>query len=196
MKTILNNISDIYFGHPFRGSIEQHEDGDAYVVQVRDINIDGDIASDEFIKTTITGRKKPEWLTDGDILFVSKGARHFATLVEALPVNTVASQSFFLIRIKPNYEHLITPGFLCWQLNQIPAQSYFQASAEGSLHVSIRRQVLEEAHVVLPPIERQNEIVKLHRTIINEKQVLLKLLNNRQLQMNSIAMQELSFTAD
>lgn len=183
----LSDIADVRSGHPFRGSIETDIKGDVHVVQVRNTKATGEIVQDEIVKTTLTGKKKPDWLKPGDILFVAKGAKHYSALVEDVPKQTVCSPHFFLVRIKPAFKELVTPAFICWQLNQLPAQRYFQTTAEGSLYLSVRRQILEYAPITMLPIEKQRQLTALHRCGVKEQKVLQQLINNRQQQLDAIA---------
>jgi restriction endonuclease S subunit len=192
MNTKLCDIADIRPGYPFRGSIEPIENGDAHVVQVKNAELTGEIIQDEMIRTNLAGKKQPDWLQTGDVLFVAKGARHFSALVEGLPEKTVCSPHFFLLRIKPEMKNIVLPEFICWQLNQLPAQRYFKATAEGSLYVSIRRQVLENIAILLPSIEKQRQLITMHRCAVKEKKVLQQLIDNRQQQLEAIAISELS----
>jgi hypothetical protein len=191
MNTRLCDIADIRSGHPFRGTIESQSNGDAHVVQVRDAALTGEIFQDRMITTTLTGRKQPDWLKTGDVLFVAKGAKHFAALVEDLPENTVCSPHFFLVRLTPAQQEKALPEFICWQLNQLPAQRYFQTSAEGSMYVSIRRQVLETTPIVLPSIERQYQLAAMYRCAVKERKIFQKLIDSRQQQLEAIAINEL-----
>ncbi|MEI6858535.1 MAG: restriction endonuclease subunit S [Shewanella sp.] len=187
MNTKLYDIAEIRPGHPFRGSIEHINDGEAHVVQVRDTAPTGEVSSDAMIRTDLSGKKNPDWLQPGDVLFVAKGARHFAALVENLPKQSVCSPHFFLIRVKDEFRKKVTPEFICWQLNQLPAQRYFQVTAEGSLYLSIRRQVLEYTPITLLPLDRQHQLTAMHRCAVKEKNVLQQLINNRQHQLDAIA---------
>ena len=191
-NTKLGDIADIRSGHPFRGSIEPDINGDVRVVQVRDTNATGEIIQDEMIKTTLTSKKQPDWLKSGDILFVAKGAKHYSALVEELPKQTVCSPHFFLVRIKPALKALVTPEFICWQLNQLPAQRYFQTTAEGSLYLSVRRQILEYVPITMLPIEKQRQLTAMHRCAVKERKVLQQLIDNRQQQLEAIAISELN----
>lgn len=190
--TRLGDIADIRSGHPFRGSIEPDINGDVHVVQVRDTNATGEIIMDEVITTTLTSKKHPDWLKSGDILFVAKGAKHYSALVEDLPKQTVCSPHFFLVRIKPALKALLTPEFICWQLNQLPAQRYFQTTAEGSLYLSVRRQTLEYVPITMLPIEKQRQLTAMHRCAVKERKVLQQLIDNRQQQLEAIAISELN----
>ena len=191
-NTKLGDIADIRSGHPFRGSIEPDINGDVRVVQVRDTNATGEIIQDEMIKTTLTSKKQPDWLKSGDILFVAKGAKHYSALVEELPKQTVCSPHFFLVRIKPALKALVTPEFICWQLNQLPAQRYFQTTAEGSLYLSVRRQILEYVPITMLQIEKQRQLTAMHRCAVKEQKVLQQLIDNRQKQLEAIAISELN----
>ena len=185
--TRLSDIADICSGHPFRGSIEPDINGDVHVVQVRNTKATGEIVQDEVITTTLTSKKQPDWLKTGDILFVAKGAKHYSALVEYLPKQTVCSPHFFLVRIKPAFKELVTAEFICWQLNQLPAQRYFQTTAEGSLYLSVRRQILEYVPITLLPIEKQKQLTAMHRCAVKEQKVLQQLIENRQQQLDAIA---------
>jgi hypothetical protein len=190
--TRLGDIADIRSGHPFRGSIEPDVNGDVHVVQVRNTKATGEIVQDEVITTTLTSKKQPDWLKSGDILFVAKGAKHYSALVEDLPKQTVCSPHFFLVRIKPALKALVTPEFICWQLNQLPAQRYFQTTAEGSLYLSVRRQILEYVPITMLPIEKQRQLTAMNRCAAKERKVLQQLIDNRQQQLEAIAISELN----
>jgi len=192
MNTILCDIADIRPGYPFRGTIAPVKEGEVHVVQVRDADSTGEIFQDEMITTNLPGKKQPDWLQAGDVLFVTKGAKNFSALVEDLPAKTVCSPHFFLVRLKPEMKKKVLPEFICWQLNQLPAQRYFQATAEGSLYVSIRRQVLENTPFALPSMEKQRQLVAMHRCAVKEQKVLQQLIENRQQKLDAIAIDVLS----
>jgi len=187
MKTKLGEIANIRSGHPFRGTIKPIPKAKIHVVQVRDVNECGEINIKKLITTELIGRKNPDWLQAQDILFIAKGARHFATFVQKLPEQTVCSPYFFIIRINTEQKNTVLPEFIYWQLNQPSVQKYFKISAEGSLHVSIRRKILEDTPIALPPIAIQQKIVALHRAAIKEQKVLQQLINNRRQQLDLIA---------
>jgi len=186
-STTLIDIADIKPGHPFRGSINPSDDADTYVIQIRDINQYGEIDKPTVVKTILTSRKKPAYLKENDILFAIKGARHFATLMQNIPNNSVCSPHFFIIRVNNKSLDHVIPAFISWQLNQVIAQQYFKNSAEGTHYVSIRRKVLEDIPLVIPPIANQKKIVAFHNAAIKEQKLLHQLIKNRQQQINALA---------
>jgi hypothetical protein len=194
-NTTLFDIAEIRPGHPFRGTITPAANTNTYVIQVRDTDTSGEICTTEMITTELSGRKQPDWLLQGDILFVAKGARHFAACVKQLPAQTVCSPHFFIVRIRNEHSATVLPEFISWQLNQISAQRYFKANAEGSMYVSIRRKVLEDVPITLPSIEKQAQLVALHASAVKEQKVLQKLITNRQQQLDAIALDVLGNTS-
>ena len=185
MKVKLHEIAHIEAGHPFRGAIPEHKHGDCQVIQIRDIDTDGNINWDYVIYTQITGRKRPDWLRKGSIIFAARGARNLATCMPNLKRPIVCAQHFFRITLKDTHDAL--PEFIAWQLNQKPLQRYFRQSAEGSAQVSIRRAVLEQATIALPSLQKQLLLTRLAEKALKEKQLLTKLIDNRSLQINAIA---------
>lgn len=187
----LSDIADIRLGHPFRGTVEQYDNGDVKVIQVKDTEATGEINQNTVVQTQLSTKKQPDWLQNGDVLFVAKGAKHYSVLVEQVLERSVCSPHFFVIRIKPTWRAVILPDFLCWQLNQQPAQRYFKATAEGTMYLSIRRQVLENVPIKVLKFEKQQQLAALHRSGVREQKVLQKLIANRQQQLEAIAIQAL-----
>ena len=187
----LCQIADIRPGHPFRGTVKRYENGPVHVVQVKDTEPTGEIDQDGMIQTCLSTKKKPDWLQSGDVLFVAKGARHYSVLIENALENTVCSPHFFLVRLKSEFQNSVMPDFLCWQLNQQPAQRYFKATAEGSKYLSIRRQVLENVPIKVVALEKQKQLAALHRCGIKEQKTLQRLIANRQRQLDAIAIHAL-----
>jgi restriction endonuclease S subunit len=185
MKIKLHEIVYIEAGHPFRGAIPEHENGDCQVIQVRDIDADGQVNWDGVISTQITGRKRTHWLREGSIIFAFRGTRNLATCMPDLDRPVVCAQHFFRMTLKGT--HAALPKFIAWQLNQAPLQRYFRQSAEGSAQVSIRRAVLEQAVITLPPLEQQVILTEFADKALKEKQLLTKLIDNRQQQIDAIA---------
>ena len=183
----LSECVTIQAGYPFRGAIRDIRSGSVRAVQAKDISPLGELQTNDLILTELTGKRDADWLQQGDILFSAKGSKHLACYVhEALDMTTCAP-SLFLLRVKPEWEEKVNPQFLTWQLNQLPAQTYFKRSAEGSFQISIRKPVLAATPIALPKLCKQNIIAKLYEASIQENALLYKLINNRQQQLNAIA---------
>ena len=181
----LKDVAFVKAGHPFRGAITElpsHE-GNGYVIQLKNIDNDGVVDWSQLTRTNITGRKI-EFLKDGDVLFVARGSKIVSAAITEPPVDAVSSQHFFVISLK---QDVLLPEFLAWQLNQETAQKYFQSTVEGSVQVSIKKNVLEDTVLTVPSLETQQSLTRLIKTAQIEKQLLNELINNRQKQITAIA---------
>lgn len=189
VKTILKDVADIRAGHPFRGAIKESAHGNGYVIQMRDQNADGQIDWGTLVLTDVMGRNEPDWLVENDIVFSARGARNLASVMPDISMYVVCSPHYFQIRV--NSVELL-PEFLGWQLNQAEAQRYFQQSAEGSAQVSIRRNILEQTPITVPPLDTQYLMMKVVKNEQRQKQIYQELTQLRQMEMQAIASQILN----
>lgn len=179
------DLAHLQGGYPFRGSIEESADGDALAVQMKDVNPEYGVNWSGVMRTTLTGRKQPDWLKSGDILIVSKGARFYAVCLDEPPHPAVCSPHFFHLQVEPAVAAL--PAFIAWQINQPPFQRQLQQAAEGTSQLSIRRPVLEALTLSIPSLADQHRIVALDELARQERQLLNQLIRNREQQLNALA---------
>jgi len=183
MKSKLLDIATVQAGYSFRSKIEQHEHG-VPVIQMKDICPRDGIIWAQIIKTALPGRPPSNWIENGNLLFLSKGNNNFSIYIEGVEEDTVSTPHFFQIKVT---DDTVLPEFLSWQLNQAPAQRYFDKSAEGATSRHIRKNVLESLTIVIPSIEQQQEIIRLDKLFSDEARSFEQLANNRQHIMNAIA---------
>lgn len=181
----LGSAVNVRSGYPFRGSIDESVDGDALAVQMKDVDSEQGVNWAGVIRTSIAGRKQADWLKADDVLFVSKGARFYAVCIDEPPGPAVCSPHFFHLRVAPHVPLL--PAFLAWQINQPPFQRQLQQAAEGSSQLSIRRPVLESLSLNVPSLANQHRIVALAELARQERRALLKLVHNREQQLQALA---------
>ncbi len=180
----LANLATISAGHPFRGKIPEKSGSGIRAVQMKDISIEEGVCWDSVVETELSGKKQPDWLMKGDILFAARGARNYAVLIDQVAGKAVSAPHFYILRVnKPS----LLPEFLVWQLNQKPLQNYFDRAAQGSFTKSIKRSILEGAETTVPPLDNQKQIVGLHTTLLQEKRLYAQLSINADKLMNSIA---------
>lgn len=161
-------------------------------VQMKDVSLTEGIRWSDCLETELTGKREPSYLITGDILVAARGSHNYAVQVDqalaTIGKQAVAAPHFFLVRL--NSDSLkrkdILPDFLVWLLNQAPAQRYFEQNAEGTLTKSIRRSVLEDAPVVVPPLEKQRAIIAMANTLGEEQRLIQKLINNSERLMSAI----------
>jgi|TARA_B100000965_G_scaffold212617_1_gene177646 hypothetical protein len=185
----LRSLAAIYPGYPFRGKLPGDKDGNAFVVQFRHLVV-GEPLDDKDGQTldrvTLPGRRRPDFLWPGDILFMARGTRNDAAVIKALPHNTVCTPNFFHLRLKPEAFSLM-PEFLAWQLNHVDAQRYFAMCSQGSAAPSVTKTQLGDLPVVVPPIEQQKLMMKLVQAARREQALLEQLIENRQRMTDAVA---------
>ncbi|ATG89724.1 restriction endonuclease subunit S [Methylomonas koyamae] len=175
----IHQLAYISAGHPIRGSIQHVPDGDFAVVQMKDVDAERGLDVNHLFRVMLTGRKKPDYLRQDDILFMGRGYRIFATLIEHDLDNTVAGPHFFILRLKPQQHRLISPAFLAWSINHSRAQRYFSQHVAGTALPHVNRTTLENLPIIVPPLDVQVNIVKAHRCRLKEKALLEQLIDKK-----------------
>lgn len=153
-------------------------------MQMKDVSSENGICWSSVVETELTGKKQPDWLMKGDVLFAARGSRNYAVMIDQDKEQIVAAPHFYILRVKTQ---MLLPEFLVWQLNQKPLQNYFNSAAEGTLTKSVRRSILEKTEITVLPIEKQRQILGLHETLLREKKLYAELIRNADKLMNAIA---------
>ena len=178
MKVKLKDIAIIQFGHYAQPS----KNGTIPYLQAKHFNTSGqftcniDTLLEEDDKTT------DKLLQDGDILFVSKGFRFFATEYKKEFGKAVASSIFFVL--KPNTQKVI-PAYLVSVLNLPKNLLHFQQSGAGSSIPSIRKNELADFVINLIPLQQQQKIVALQELYLKDLLLTENLIKQKQLLFQS-----------
>lgn len=184
----LSQVANISAGYPFRGKIPNVPGSPVIVVQMKDVYPSEGIRWADCTETELTGKRAPDFLCEGDILIAARGNHNYAVQVDgrlaAAGKQAVAAPHFFVVRLKGKE---LGADFLTWLLNQTPSQRYFEQNAEGSLSKSIRRSVLEQAPIVIPPLAKQRALVAMAYTLAQEQRLAQQLIESGERMMNAIA---------
>lgn len=181
----LGELAEIRAGYPFRGPVEQVPDGPVWVVQMRDLALDGTVHWANVIRTELSGRRDPDWLKPGDLLQVARGNRYYAACLDTVPGSAVCGPHLFHMRLRATPG--ILPEFLAWQINQHPVQRALRKAAEGSSQLSIRRPELESLQIRVPSMANQKKVAQLARLMLRERDLLTALVRNRERQLEALA---------
>ena len=185
-QQVLVSLATITAGYPLRGAVDALAAGEVAVIQMSNVSPDLGIAWETVRRVTLPSERSINLLTQGDIIFTTRGSRNFALALEDVQGLAVCSPHFFVIRVIDT--NCITPAFLSWQINLRPAQEYFQREATGSFILNIRREVVENLSLVVPPLAQQQAIIALAKTASDERAALTSLITNRNQQMEAIAL--------
>jgi restriction endonuclease S subunit len=165
LKTLLKNITNIQTG-VFAKPVGK---GDLVYLQAKHFDEYGQLHAVLHPDLVLDGISEKHLLKDGDVLFAAKGTKNFAAVFENHNEPSVASTSFFVIRL---IDKNILPQYLAWFLNSHSIQTLLKGQAIGTSIPSISKQVLEHLEITLPNSETQRAI--LHITKLRNKEKSLK----------------------
>lgn len=182
----LRQLITLRGGFAFRTAIPEVVGGGTRAVRLRDFQ-QGQGPNWKTVVETKLPREltEQEWLKSGNILIAARGARFFAVLMEDVPPRTVASGQFMVLRVKD--AEVLDPAFLAWQLNQAPAQVWFDGNARGAVLRSLTRDVIESATIAVPPLAFQKSVAKLAKLAKRERAALEEIIRIREAQLNNVA---------
>ena len=174
MQVRLKDIASIQFGHYAQPS----KNGTIPYLQAKHFNTDGQYfaSNDTFLEED--EKIAANFLQDGDVLFVGKGFRFFASEYKKEFGNAVASSIFFVI--KPNTSKVI-PAYLVTVLNLPKNLLHFQQSGAGSSIPSIRKNELADFVINLIPLQQQLKIVALQELYLKDLLLTEKLIKQKQI---------------
>lgn len=155
MKKRLKDIASIqtgYFAKP-------ETNGDVIYLQSRHFDEAGRLVSIPTQDLRFSSSFQKHLLSNGDILFAAKGPKNFAALFSGLNAPSVASTTFFVIRL---HSEVILPAYLTWYLNKPDVKEELQAQAKGTSIVSIAKSALEELWIEIPSLEKQSLVLKIN----------------------------------
>ncbi len=176
----LNNVSKIDSGKSFRHRIESVPNGECLVIQMKNISSDHSSIVGEPQSIRLDGISHSQLLGNGDILFMAKGNRNFATLYQS-DQPAIAVSLFFIIR--PDRAKVL-PEYLTWFLNSSKAQGYFEQRRLGVTIGNIRKDALAQLEVELPDMKKQKQIAELNNLMRTEKYLTQEYLEKKEVFLN------------
>ncbi len=172
MKKRIKDIADIQIGFQFRKKPEMSSLGEYQVIQAKDIDklIGHSLVASSLYQLT-PGRDATRYeVKDGDVIFMSKGRRNYASLVEGMyGRKTIATGIFFILKLK---SEIIMPEFLVWIINQSLVQNVIANISKGSGIPFIARDDFANVSIDIPDMHTQEMIVKLDQ-LSQQEQLLL-----------------------
>lgn len=80
----LKQIATINAGYPFRGKLPEVPGSAVVAVQMKDVSLTEGIRWSDCLETELTGKRKPDYLTTGNILVAARGSNNYAVQVDKL----------------------------------------------------------------------------------------------------------------
>ncbi len=158
MTLFLRQITLLSMGTNFRPHHEASGSDDLFVVQMKDLD-NTSVNIDTLEKLNLKTPRNVTFLKPGDIIFRSRGRTTTAVIVPRNIGKAVLSAPLFLIRAKDTSR--VLPGYLCWYINQTPAQRFLYQRTEGSALKMITLKHLGDLEIPLPALDVQSKIEKI-----------------------------------
>lgn len=187
------NISTIITGHVFRSKIPYNADGNINLLNMDAISTAGMVCIlEENIKRIQLNAIKPEeFIMPGDILFKAKGLNNTAVLIGSIPQNTTVTASCHIIRVA---DKNFLPEYVCSWLNSAVAKNHFSkgaGQATGVTIANVSKATLETLEIPLLPLKNQKLISEIEECSKQEKELLLKIAEKKEMLNRAIIEKEL-----
>lgn len=124
------------------------------------------------LRMTPAGSPENYRVQKGDVLFISRGVRNCAAVIESVPEKTIASATFYILRAHP----VVEPAYLAWCLNQSPAQAQIGQIRTGAGTPIVQRNVLGDIQIPVPPLIEQKRITEFAALMAAELNLRTKLV--------------------
>lgn len=154
MKTKLKEVASIQTGVFGKTTAI----GEIVYLQSKHFDENGHLLSKLHPDLKLDNTTQKHLLQPGDVLFAAKGTKNFASVYEKHNPLSVASTSFFVIRL---FEGKIIPEYLAWIINHPTTQKILKGKAIGTSIVSISKSVLEDLEFSIPDLQTQQTILKI-----------------------------------
>ena len=189
MQTSIKEIARLSMGTNFRPHHEASDSDGLCVVQMKDLDTTSvKIATLE--KLSLKPPRNVTFLKPGDVIFRSRGRTTTAVIVPRNIGKAVLAAPLFLIRVKDPSR--VLPGYLCWYINQTPAQRFLYQRTEGSALKMINLKHLGDLEIPLPALNVQSKIEKIAAMLKKESALLEEIKRKREKYVEMILMQAAS----
>lgn len=184
----LSEIAIISVGYQARGRVEQFSAGDYSIIRPQDFDNNGNLNLNAIVPFLPSSKIDPSksLVTINDVLVQARGVNHNAYIIRQELENTVASNSFYIVRLKKNAK--ILPGFLSWWLNQSVAQAFFEQESGVSTIPFISKSTLANTFIQVPPMEIQDRISNLVELRQKEQELSEKLSDLKNLFIDTVCL--------
>lgn len=199
----LQDIADIQIGYQHRDKahpISMDSTGTHRIIQIKDLDLEEQF-KDKVIErggivpyvwpgslhqVTPSGDARRYLVSQGEVLFLSRGQRTCAVPILASLQDTIASYYFYILRLDTER---VSPEYLAWFINQPTAQAFLERLQRGSHIQIIPKSAFEELEVIVPPLAMQRAIVELERSRQKEEHIMGRLVYARRRLVNGLGLQ-------
>lgn len=198
----LRDIAEIQIGYQHRDKghpITMGSTGTHRIIQIKDLDMEERFKNevierggstpyvwpDSLYQVTPMGNAERYLVSQGDVLFLSRGQRTCAVPILHTLDHTIASNYFYILR--PAADR-VDPEYLAWFINQPTTQACLERLQRGSHIKIIPKAAFADLEMILPPLATQGAIVQLERLRQQEAYTMSRLVQARQRLINGLAL--------
>lgn len=175
MKQQIKEIAALRSGYQFRGRVEPADDANVKVIQIKDIDDRLNVRYSDLVSVHMDN-PEPHILKSGDVLFLSRGHRLFATVISDAVPNIIATGYFYVLQ--PDVDR-VRPAFLAWTINQPDFQESLKPCIGGTHMPLISKTNFQDLTISLPSLAVQDQILTLQQYVDHEQDLTTALLKKR-----------------
>lgn len=175
MKKRLRDIAEVRSGYQFRGKVSADEDANVAVIQIKDINDRFNVRIDDLVPVKVD-KPEPYLVSQGDVLFLSRGHRQYAAVISEPVLDTIATGYFFILCPKTKF---VRPEFLAWSINQPDFQETLRPFVRGTHMPLVSKSDFQDLLITLPPLAVQEQILQLQKLFDRERELTSALQHKR-----------------
>lgn len=169
MRAQLKRIAEcaeVLPGYALKARAEHEPEGTYQIVMAKHISdcMPYRYIEEHELRMTPTGSPENYRVQKGDVLFISRGVRNCAAVIESVPEKTIALATFYILRVYPT----VDPSYLAWCLNQPPIQAQIGQIRTGAGTPIVQRNALGDVQIPVPPLEEQKRLVELGALMAEE----------------------------
>ena len=185
MQAKLSKLASVQAGCSFRSRLEPDSNGNASVIQMKDLTEENRLNAQELVQITMQDLKDHHRVKFNDLAFRSRGQTNTAALIDQELSDAVIAAPLLRIRVESDS---VMPAYLCWFINQPTSQAVLQSKATGTAVRMIGKPALEDLEIVVPSLDVQKKIIEIYQLSINEQKLMNALAKKKEVLTDAILM--------
>lgn len=171
MKTILEHIAILSTGIYAQPDIL----ADTLYLQGNHFSETGSFDQSVKPQLKLSDKHQKHLLQNNDLLFAAKGLNNFAVCYHNSIGQAVASSSFIIIRIVPEFKNRVIPEYIAWYINNSKQITIFHKTKATTTIPSISIAQLSQLEIDIPGIAVQELIIGVQQLRDKEKQTIKRI---------------------
>lgn len=154
----INELCAARMGYSFRGAPACIEDGNALVIQPKDVTSAGILKVEKPCRVNFTAEKN---LSEGDVLLINRGRFTACVFEDTLGMSCVATSAFLILT--PKNPAQLLPDYLALFLNSTEGQTVLKRLNKTTTIPFISLSNVESIVIPVPPLDMQKKLVALEQ---------------------------------